>query len=420
MTSKIVYASNKGAVGDGTRVTRVSNGGAKFEVMVDAATGRFSEVILMADSPVVMPPVEPPPVTPPVVEPEPPTTPPVNTNTTTATSINQALTLLREKKSVTLKGAQKGALNLSGFSGVTFEFNNEIEGRVTFADLSDVDITGYHLVAGGEPMTMNRLRNIRFFDCGKTGQHINLGTNEYRCENGFDFDWNNCTNIGFYNTFMNDIRNGYIGGVFGNFHLHDAHVKGFGDDGYKINWLAKWDDPDDIERHIKRNTFAVPVDAKPDGPSDYHCDFGQFTSIGADPNIPVKGVVLEDNVGFENHDLSNCGSQGFTAFTDGVGAGRMLMNPVFRRNLVMCSDGHGLYMANVNGALAEDNAVAPARRAQPNSPWMNLGGDRRAGIITSLRNRHSVTDANLPSAFPRWNGIEQPKTREDVIRILAQ
>ena len=47
--SRIVYKSNGGTVGDGTRITRVSGGGTKFEVMVDEKTERFSEVIVAAD-----------------------------------------------------------------------------------------------------------------------------------------------------------------------------------------------------------------------------------------------------------------------------------------------------------------------------------------------------------------------------------
>lgn len=44
--SKIVYASNGAAIGDGVRITRVSEDGQKLEVMVDAKTERYSEVIL--------------------------------------------------------------------------------------------------------------------------------------------------------------------------------------------------------------------------------------------------------------------------------------------------------------------------------------------------------------------------------------
>jgi len=42
----VIYKSNGGRVGDGARVTRVSNSGQTFAVMVDEKTERFSEVIL--------------------------------------------------------------------------------------------------------------------------------------------------------------------------------------------------------------------------------------------------------------------------------------------------------------------------------------------------------------------------------------
>lgn len=47
--SRVVYASNGGNVGDGVRVTRVSDEGQTLEVMVDAKTERFSKIILVDD-----------------------------------------------------------------------------------------------------------------------------------------------------------------------------------------------------------------------------------------------------------------------------------------------------------------------------------------------------------------------------------
>lgn len=49
----IVYASNKRPIGDGVRVTRVSGGGQKIEVLVDPKdlAGGWSEVILVPDPP---------------------------------------------------------------------------------------------------------------------------------------------------------------------------------------------------------------------------------------------------------------------------------------------------------------------------------------------------------------------------------
>lgn len=47
--SKIVYASNGSVIGDGVRITRVSNDGQTLEVMVDEKTERYSKIILIAD-----------------------------------------------------------------------------------------------------------------------------------------------------------------------------------------------------------------------------------------------------------------------------------------------------------------------------------------------------------------------------------
>lgn len=75
--AKVVYASNGGAIGDGVRVTRISGGGTKFEVMVDPKTERYSEVVLAADAPDPAPDTTPDPAPPPVVTPPPVTSPPV-------------------------------------------------------------------------------------------------------------------------------------------------------------------------------------------------------------------------------------------------------------------------------------------------------------------------------------------------------
>ena len=50
--SEVRFASNNARIGDGIRITRVSGEGSTLEVMVDAKTGRYSEVILSDGSPV--------------------------------------------------------------------------------------------------------------------------------------------------------------------------------------------------------------------------------------------------------------------------------------------------------------------------------------------------------------------------------
>lgn len=47
--SKIVYASNGSVIGDGVRITRVSEDGQKLEVLVDPKTERYSEVVLVKE-----------------------------------------------------------------------------------------------------------------------------------------------------------------------------------------------------------------------------------------------------------------------------------------------------------------------------------------------------------------------------------
>ncbi|WP_417726167.1 helix-turn-helix domain-containing protein [Roseovarius sp.] len=46
---RVVFASNGGTVGDGVRVTRVSDGGQTLEVMVDSRAEKFSRIILVDD-----------------------------------------------------------------------------------------------------------------------------------------------------------------------------------------------------------------------------------------------------------------------------------------------------------------------------------------------------------------------------------
>lgn len=47
--ARVAYESNGATVGDGVRVTRVSDGGQTLEVMVDSKTERFSRIILVDD-----------------------------------------------------------------------------------------------------------------------------------------------------------------------------------------------------------------------------------------------------------------------------------------------------------------------------------------------------------------------------------
>lgn len=73
--SRIVYKSNGGAIGDGIRVTRVSGGGQRLEVLTDHVAERWSEVVLVADAPTPEPGPEPTPDPDPAPEPQPDPTP---------------------------------------------------------------------------------------------------------------------------------------------------------------------------------------------------------------------------------------------------------------------------------------------------------------------------------------------------------
>lgn len=79
MPNKVVYRSNGASVGDGMRITRVSENGQKLEVMVDNKTERFSEIVIEATPDAEEPtnPEEPPvdPVDPPTDPVDPPVDP---------------------------------------------------------------------------------------------------------------------------------------------------------------------------------------------------------------------------------------------------------------------------------------------------------------------------------------------------------
>lgn len=69
--TRIVYKSNGGAIGDGIRITRVSGGGQRLEVLVDPVAERWSEVVLVADTSAPTPDPDPVPVPDPVPDPTP-------------------------------------------------------------------------------------------------------------------------------------------------------------------------------------------------------------------------------------------------------------------------------------------------------------------------------------------------------------
>lgn len=68
--SRIVYASNRRPIGDGIRITRVSDGGQTLEVLTDHVAEKWSEVVLVSEAP-AEPEPEPQPEPTPQPEPEP-------------------------------------------------------------------------------------------------------------------------------------------------------------------------------------------------------------------------------------------------------------------------------------------------------------------------------------------------------------
>ena len=103
----VVYKSNKAKIGDGLRITRVSDGGQKLEVLTDAKAGTYSEVILLADG--VAPPPPPPPIDPP---PPGPVLPPVTTGDTAA--LIAALMAAKGGEVISLKPGFYGDFAIAG------------------------------------------------------------------------------------------------------------------------------------------------------------------------------------------------------------------------------------------------------------------------------------------------------------------
>ena len=116
---KIVYASNGSRVGDGMRITRVSEGGSKFEVWTDKD---FSPIKVLNDDPVVEQPTPTPEPTPvPTPEPTPTPTPePTPTPTPEPTPVptgDVEITVLTVRQELQLK------TNYSDAAGYTFEWD---------------------------------------------------------------------------------------------------------------------------------------------------------------------------------------------------------------------------------------------------------------------------------------------------------
>lgn len=140
----VVYKSNKAKVGDGMRITRVSGGGAVFEVWTGSA---WSEVELKADaappSPDPTPVPDPDPVTPP---PDPVPTPPINNgvNVVGAAELVTALKNAKGGETFVAKASPYGAVKLASM---------KLPSKVTV-----IGETGAHF----ESLQMAGCANLRF------------------------------------------------------------------------------------------------------------------------------------------------------------------------------------------------------------------------------------------------------------------
>lgn len=126
--TRIVYKSNGGAIGDGIRVTRVSGGGQRLEVLVDPVAERWSEVVLVADTPAPepqpdpdpQPTPDPDPVPDPVPDPTPVPTPPIGGTTvaTDAADLMAKIAALAGSTGPQTLGIKRGHFGPLAISGV--------------------------------------------------------------------------------------------------------------------------------------------------------------------------------------------------------------------------------------------------------------------------------------------------------------
>lgn len=388
---KLVIAANKTRIMDipvsekkiGDLVIEIGN----TKTIIDTLT---AEIKRLTVPPVVVPPsvVVPPVVVPPIVSGQ-------------VTSLNEVTAQLRAGKSVKLKpGIYIGQLDLQYLTGpVTLDATDvSLTGAVRMQDTKGLTIIGLNVK--GQIYTMAGSRDIVLSKVSVIGDHT---------INGLDFGLG-IGNLSILKCKFTDNLCGAVIVAQGDLIIEDTEVFGFGDDGFKI----AFDKPDSIKT-IRRNTFGIPFETG----LGYHSDAIQFTAIDIDSNVPYDFLVLEDNVAFENHDLSTASMQGFCSFQDRSAFGRMFRNASVQRNLIMCSYGQGLTFFNINGAIFANNTVINVLTSQPNIPWMQIGTMRKQGVISDISNLHSIADVNVPRLF-NWDGIEQPKTRSDVERILTR
>lgn len=383
-----------------------------FRAMV-AATEVPAPPVVVTPPPVVTPPV--------VVVPPPVTTPPIATSITVA-SLNEVTANLRAGKSVKLKpGAYVGGLDLQYINGpVTLDATGvDLTGSVRMQDTKGITVNGLNLKISGDGIYgLTGCAQVTFDGVSVTGEHKGVGTGQYSNRVAFHFDAGGIDGLSILRCKIQDVLSGVVATVNGDFRLEDTEIMGFGDDGYKVNLIKPDLNGVATIKNILRNTFGIPIETG----SGYHSDMGQLTSSGTNSVDRFSGLRVEDNVGYENHDLSAAEVQGLANnFQDGSPLGKLFVDASVKRNLVMCSNGHAISLYNILRGVFEDNTIVNARQSAANIPWITYGSTAamQAGV-TKTRNLESVSKSQYAALFPNWNGIEQPKTRADVIRMLTR
>lgn len=149
--ARIVYASNKAAIGDGMRITRVSQNGQRLEVLTDAKAEKWSEVILVGDAPAPQP--EPTPDPTPVPTPTPtPTTPPIITTPPPTGSLvpisaaQQAVDKAKAGDVIVVDAGYAPQLTIQGKTDVTLHAAAGARfGKVRIGASSGCGLVGFHV-----------------------------------------------------------------------------------------------------------------------------------------------------------------------------------------------------------------------------------------------------------------------------------
>ena len=209
MAMKAVYKSNRGRVGDGLRPTRISEGGQKFEILVDEKAERYSEVIFVDDEATTEPPV----VDEPLPEPE-PETPPVGEDTTpggdtgggvvtppvigSTVAVNE--TDLRDKitanpgKTIGMKSGRWGAFTMNGGRGVTVVAENPGQAIFDKFDVTNTTGGGLHglsVIPRGDTLKASNNVEIYGFDLkpGVSGMTLSGLTVKSGDDSAGHFNW---------------------------------------------------------------------------------------------------------------------------------------------------------------------------------------------------------------------------------------